>query len=187
MKSRAKSLAFAGVGTLTALLVGMTVFTASAATEKPVPGDVIRPSQHTSPSPLDVSSATGAPEIRCYFRADVTTTYPAPNAPGITMPPYLLTGIEDVPGTDSHQTPDPVSLCARLWDRNSMNPGGITNDLIPAGFQQPVGNSGNNRNNQPGHYIPELDACAFENAVAVIPGAEACSRLGLSSVGKTMG
>jgi hypothetical protein len=39
------------------------------------------------------------------------------------MPPYLLTGAEDAPGTDSHQFHDPVSLCARLWDRNSMNPG----------------------------------------------------------------
>lgn len=103
------------------------------------------------------------------------------------MPPYLLTGIEDVPGTDSRQSPDPVSLCARLWDRNSMNPGGITNDLIPAGFQQLAGNNGNNRNIQPGHYMPELSACLFQNSVAVIPGAGACSRLGLSSAGAAMG
>lgn len=50
------------------------------------------------------ATATSTPEAvedtrdtRCYFRADLDRTYPAPNAPGITMPPYTRTGTM-VPG-----------------------------------------------------------------------------------------
>ena len=152
-------------------------------------------------------------EVRCYFRADLERTYPAPNAPGITMPPYLLTGIME-PGFDAHHNPapddpssgmvqitDPIASCSGLWDTNAMNPGGITADLIPEGFTAPTPTTptwnGMDRDAQgnplipersdigPGHYVPHLTECVVENSVAVIPGpSEVCAQLGIPALEK---
>ena len=144
-------------------------------------------------------------EVRCYFRADLERTYPAPNAPGITMPPYLLTGIME-PGFDANHNPapddpssgmvqitDPIASCSGLWDTNAMNPGGITADPTPT---TPTWN-GMDRDAQgnplipersdigPGHYVPHLTECVVENSVAVIPGpSEVCAQLGIPALEK---
>jgi hypothetical protein len=205
MKIAAKSLVLAGAACITAIIAATTFLAAAATPEKQVSGQVVPVAERPSPSNHDGQFPAEAPEIRCYFRADLTTTYPAPNAPDITMPPYLLTGREDPFDTNKMPTSsDPVRLCADLWDRNFMNPGGITNDLIPAGFKQASddpapASTGQDRDsegnaitpsagsNQHGHYIPELTACLVDNAVAVIPDPAACGRLGLASAGTTTG
>lgn len=146
-------------------------------------------------------------DIRCYYRADLTATYPSPHSPGNRMEPYLLAGAMDEgfnydaealqgdPNAGKKQISDPIGLCAFNWDQGLMNPGGITDDLIPPDYQEPApapaptgtvtdaqGNPGTAFPNTfgPGHFVPELRACVVDNTVAVIPGpADACSRLGI--------
>ncbi|WP_346958964.1 hypothetical protein [uncultured Arthrobacter sp.] len=152
-------------------------------------------------------------DIRCYFRAELDRTYPAPNAPGITMPPFLLTGTM-ASGFDGNHNPtpqdpragmlpiaDPAAACTDLWDRNFMNPGGITSDFIPADFITPPGTAGGwdgrstDAQGKPlisgpsehhaGHYVPQLTECVIEGTVSVIPGtADICSKLGIPSLVK---
>ena len=87
-------------------------------------------------------------DIRCYYRADLTTTYPVKADPKVIMPPYITTGIF-VTGFDAKNNPnpgdpnagmqqisDPILQCGRSWDLGLMNPQGITDDLIPPGFVQ---------------------------------------------------
>ncbi|TLM80816.1 hypothetical protein [Pseudarthrobacter sp. NamE5] len=85
-------------------------------------------------------------DIRCYFRPDLTTTYPVPGAPGDRMPPYITTGTF-ITGLDDKNNPnpadknagmqqvnDPINQCSRVWDLGNMNPNGINDDIIPEGF-----------------------------------------------------
>ncbi|MGO4120372.1 hypothetical protein [Arthrobacter sp. YAF16] len=156
-------------------------------------------------------------DIRCYFHADLSTTYPVAGAPGVTRPPYISTGIF-VTGFDSKNNPnpddknagmqqvaDPINQCSRLWDMGEMNPGGITDDLIPDGFvAPPPGPPGdrpvpegadkdqNGKSLWPdpatkvfGNYVPHLTECVVESSVAVIPGpAEVCAELGIPALEK---
>jgi hypothetical protein len=150
-------------------------------------------------------------DIRCYYRADLTSTYPAGNGFGGTVGPYLSASVAkdgfDVSGdngTDplagNQQIEDPVALCAFNWDQGLMNPGGATDDLIPPGFQGPAprpsqdytgkatdvqGNPAPAMPNNfgPGHYVPELTACVVDDAVAVIPGPHSvCAQLGIPTL-----
>lgn len=152
-------------------------------------------------------------DIRCYYLADLTTQYPIESNPGEFMPPYMTAGIfEDGFDAKNNPTPedvnagmvqinDPVKLCADLWDRNFMNPEGITDNLIPDGFVSPdpvmptadprdTGPDGKPLVPQqtsyiPGHYIPPLVECVVENTVAVIPGPpETCAKLGIPALEK---
>ena len=88
-------------------------------------------------------------DIRCYYRADLTTTYPIPGAPGKTRPPYITTGVF-ITGFDAKNNPDPddrnagmqqvadpINLCSRAWDMGSMNLEGFNDDLIPDDFVSP--------------------------------------------------
>lgn len=146
-------------------------------------------------------------DIRCYYRADLTATYPSPHSPGDRMQPYLLAGAMDEgfdydaaarqgdPQAGKQQIADPVGLCAFNWDQGLMNPGGITDDLIPPGYKEPApapaptgtvtdahGKPATAFPNTfgPGHFVPELRACVVDDTVAVIPGpADVCSRLGI--------
>lgn len=152
-------------------------------------------------------------DIRCYYHADLTTNYPVSMDPGATRPPYVTAGVF-VTGFDARNNPnpddksagmtqisDPLNLCSGLWDKGMMNPDGITNDLIPAGFVPPAPASAvpdprdKDQNGNPiapgpvvygpGHYVPPLAECVADNTVAVIPGGpEICARLGLSSLQK---
>ena len=156
-------------------------------------------------------------DIRCYYRADLKNEIPAPNAPGITMPPYITTGIF-ITGFDSKNNPnpddknagmqqvhDPINQCSRVWDMGTMNPGGLTDDLIPEDFvSPPPGPRGDrplregadkDQNGNPlypgpdnlalGNYVPFLTACVVDNTVAVIPGpAEICAQLGIPALEK---
>lgn len=45
-------------------------------------------------------------DIRCYYHADLTRTYPAPYAPHVTLPPYILAGEMDA----GSNTTNPLSL-----------------------------------------------------------------------------
>jgi len=152
-------------------------------------------------------------DIRCYYRADLATTYPVVAAPGVTRPPFITAGIF-APGFDARNNPNPddknagmlqvsapLKMCAGLWDTGMSNPDGITDDLIPAGFVSPVpapptwnGKDRDQNGNpitpgpnlhSPGHYIPPLAECVVENTVAVIPGpAQVCAHLGIPALEK---
>ncbi|WP_307279579.1 hypothetical protein [Arthrobacter sp. W4I7] len=151
-------------------------------------------------------------DIRCYFRADLNTTYPVPGAPGDRMPPYITSGIfitgfddKNNPNPDDknagmQQVTDPINQCSRVWTMGLMNPDGLTNDLIPAGFvpTPPAGQDhgtempdtdqyGNPLRPGPnpnlGHYVPPLTACVVDDTVAVIPGPpEVCAQLGIPAL-----
>jgi hypothetical protein len=88
-------------------------------------------------------------DIRCYYNADLTTTYPVQGAPGESRPPYITTGIF-ITGFDTKNNPnpddknagmkqvnDPINQCSKIWDMGEMNPYGITDHLIPDGFVSP--------------------------------------------------
>jgi hypothetical protein len=152
-------------------------------------------------------------DIRCYYRADLTTKYPVVAVPGATRPPYITAGIF-APGFDARNNPnpddknagmaqvsDPLKMCTGLWDTGMMNPDGLTDDLIPAGCVPPVpapptwnGKDRDQNGNPitpgpnlhgPGHYIPPLAECVVENTVAVIPGpAQVCAHLGIPALEK---
>ncbi|TLM80812.1 hypothetical protein [Pseudarthrobacter sp. NamE5] len=88
-------------------------------------------------------------DIRCYYRADLTTAYPIPGAPNETRPPYITTGVfitgfdaKNNPNPDDlnagmQQVADPINLCSRAWDMGSMNLEGFDDDLIPDDFVSP--------------------------------------------------
>lgn len=210
MKTSTTTLTLAALVAAAGLYTAATTLTAAAAS--PGESSVAGAASHAA-----VTSTSGAVEdtrdIRCYFRADLERTYPAPNAPGITMPPYTLTGIM-ASGFDGNHNPtpqdpksgmlhvtDPIATCTDLWDRNFMNPGGITTDFIPADFTTPPGTlggwNGKDRDAQgsplisgpsehhAGHYVPQLTECVVEGTVSVIPGtADICSKLGIPSLVK---
>ena len=156
-------------------------------------------------------------DIRCYFHADLTRTYPIAEAPGVTRPPYITTGVfitgfdagnnpnPDDKNAGMNQVNDPINQCSKWWDMGEMNPGGITDDLIPDGFVDPPPGPRGDRlapegadkdqngnplwpepgNQASGHYIPFLTECVVDDTVAVIPGpAEVCARLGIPALEK---
>ncbi|XAS67532.1 hypothetical protein V3C33_19270 [Micrococcaceae bacterium Sec5.7] len=88
-------------------------------------------------------------DIRCYYRADLTTTYPVETSPGETKPPYITTGVF-ITGFDAKNNPnpddrnagmqqvnDPINQCSRVWDMGNMHLEGINDDLIPDDFVSP--------------------------------------------------
>lgn len=200
--------------TLAALVAAVGLSTAASTLTAPVasPGDSVTngTAAHATATsaPVDVEDTR---DVRCYFRSDLDRTYPAPNAPGITMPPYIQTGIM-ASGFDGNYNPaprdpesgmvnvaDPIAICTDLWDRNFMNPGGITFDLIPAGFATPQGTAGgwNGKDldaegnpliagpseHHTGHYVPQLTECVVDGTVSVIPGTpDICTKLGVPSL-----
>lgn len=88
-------------------------------------------------------------DIRCYYQADLTTTYPVENSPGETKPPYITTGIIEVgfdaknnpnpddPNAGMMQVNDPINQCSRVWDSGVMIMEGINDDLVPDDFVSP--------------------------------------------------
>lgn len=88
-------------------------------------------------------------DIRCYYQANLTTTYPVENSPGETKPPYITTGIFEVgfdakhnptpddPNAGMKQVNDPINQCSRVWDMGSMHLKGINDYLIPDDFVSP--------------------------------------------------
>jgi hypothetical protein len=153
-------------------------------------------------------------DIRCYYHADLTTRLPIGSS-GETRPPYITTGVF-ITGFDTKNNPnpddknavmkqvnDPINQCSKAWDIGGMNPGGLTDDLIPEGFvSPPPGPRGDrplregadkDQNGNPlfdgpvsmalGNYVPFLTACVVDNTVAVIPGpAEVCAQLGIPAL-----
>jgi hypothetical protein len=129
------------------------------------------------------------------------------------MPPFLLTGTMAT-GYDGNHNPtpqdprsgmlhisDPAAACSDLWDRNFMNPGGITSDVIPADFITPPSTAGGwdgrstdaqgksliagPSEHHAGHYVPQLTECVVEDTVSVIPGsADICNKLGIATLTK---
>lgn len=152
-------------------------------------------------------------DIRCYYRADLTTRPPVESVPGDTKPPYITTGIF-ITGFDSKNNPnpddknagmqqvaDPINQCSRVWDMGNMHQAGVNDDLIPKGFVSPTPGAMPNvegakdQNGKPlypdptlksfGNYIPFLTACVVDNTVSVIPGpAEVCAQLGIPTLEK---
>lgn len=156
-------------------------------------------------------------DIRCYYHADLTTRPPVVGVPGETKNPYITTGTF-ITGFDTKSNPnpddknagmkqinDPINQCSKVWDLGEMNPGGLTDDLIPDGFvSPPPGPRGErplregadkDQNGNPlwpgpvsmalGNYVPFLTECVVDNTVAVIPGpSEVCAQLGIPALDK---
>jgi hypothetical protein len=152
-------------------------------------------------------------DIRCYYRADLTTRPPVEGSPGQTKPPYITTGIF-ITGFDAKNNPnpndknagmqqitDPINQCSRVWDMGHLTLAGINDDFIPEGFISPAPGAMpavegvKDQNGKPlfpdpaikafGNYIPFLTACVVDNTVAVIPGpAEVCAKLGIPALEK---
>ncbi|WP_104175697.1 hypothetical protein [Arthrobacter sp. Y81] len=152
-------------------------------------------------------------DIRCYYRADLTTRPPVVGVPGETKNPYITTGIF-ITGFDTENNPnpedknagmkqvvDPINQCSRSWDMGNMHQTGVNDDLIPEGFVSPTPGAMptvegvKDQNGKPlfpdpaikasGNYIPFLTACVVDNTVAVIPGsAEVCAQLGIPALEK---
>lgn len=150
-------------------------------------------------------------EIRCYYRADLTTRPPVVGVPGETKNPYITTGIF-IAGFDTQNNPnpedknagmkqvaDPINQCSRAWDMGNMIQTGVNDDLIPKGFISPTPGAMptlegvKDQNGKPlfpdpsikasGNYIPFLTACVVDNTVAVIPGpAQVCAQLGIPTL-----
>ena len=85
-------------------------------------------------------------DIRCYYRADLTTRPPVVGVAGETKRPYITTGIF-IAGFDTENNPnpedrnagmkqvvDPINQCSRSWDMGNMYQTGINDDPIPEGF-----------------------------------------------------
>lgn len=150
-------------------------------------------------------------DIRCYYRADLTTRPPVVGVPGETKEPYITTGTF-ISGFDAASNPnpddknagmqqiaDPINQCSRVWDMGEMHQTGVNDDLIPEGFISPTPGAmptvegAKDQNGKPlfpdpairasGNYIPFLTACVVDNTVAVIPGpAEICAQLGIPTL-----
>lgn len=151
-----------------ALLAASTVLLSACSYSAPTPAHTTSSASPAAESAVSVTSGSSAiatvndkRDIRCYYRADLTTTYPVKADPKVIMPPYLGTGIV-MAGFDAKNNPnpgdpnegmqqitDPIDQCGRLWDMGSMNPQGITDDLIPAGFvvTAPTADPGKSRAN----------------------------------------
>jgi hypothetical protein len=210
MKTSATALTLAALVVAAGLLTASTTLTAAfASPDESATKDAATHATATSTS----VTVEDTRDIRCYFRADLERTYPAPNAPGITMPPFLLTGTMAA-GFDSNHNPtpqdprsgmlhisDPAAACSDLWDRNFMNPGGITSSFIPADFISPPSTAGGwdgqstdaqgkplisgPSENHTGHYVPQLTDCVVDDTVSVIPGpADICNKLGIAALTK---
>jgi hypothetical protein len=150
-------------------------------------------------------------DIRCYYRADLTTRPPVVGVPGETKNPYITTGIfitgfdaKNNPNPDDknagmQQVADPINQCSRVWDMGNIHQAGVNDDLIPEGFISPAPGAmptvqgAKDQNGKPlfpdpaikafGNYIPFLTACVVDNTVAVIPGpAEVCAQLGIPTL-----
>ncbi|CAM3319986.1 hypothetical protein PSET11_02075 [Arthrobacter ulcerisalmonis] len=88
-------------------------------------------------------------EIRCYFRADLSSEYQVEGSPQSPLPPFVGTGIEQVgfdartsptPGDPSSglvQVADPINQCSRVWDFGDMILNGINQELVPDDFVSP--------------------------------------------------
>ncbi|XAS67533.1 hypothetical protein V3C33_19275 [Micrococcaceae bacterium Sec5.7] len=211
MKKSTAALALAAVVTAAGIYSASTTASAALASQNDssdgTPASAVQ-------APIDPVSVEDTRDIRCYFRADLERTYPSPDAPGSTVPSYILTGLMAT-GFDANNNPtpedpkaglfhvtDPTASCADLWDRNLMNPDGITDDLIPDNFTTPTYTTpewnGEDRDADgnpiipsgpavhiPGHYVPELTECVVEKTVSVIPGpADICGKLGIPALAK---
>jgi hypothetical protein len=108
------------------------------------------------PSP-DLTPASGlAPvavedkrDIRCYYRADLSSEYQIEGSAETPRPPYMRTGIEEVgfnakanptpedPSSGLLQVADPINQCSRIWDSGDMILHGINQDLVPDDFVSP--------------------------------------------------
>lgn len=92
----------------------------------------------------------GNRDIRCYYEADLNAVRPLPDSEA-ALPPYVVAGDMDT----GAEPPDPLGLCADVWEQGIMNP----NPATP---------------------VPELAACTVGNSAAVIPGRpEVCAKLGI--------
>jgi hypothetical protein len=88
-------------------------------------------------------------DIRCYYRADLSSEYQIEGSAETPRPPYMRTGIEKVgfnaktnptPGDPSSgllQVADPINQCSRIWDSGDMILNGINQDLVPDDFVSP--------------------------------------------------
>ena len=76
-------------------------------------------------------------DIRCFYRADLTSEYQIEGSSGTPRPPYMGTGIEEVgfdgktnptpedPSSGLSQVTDPINQCSRVWDSGDMILNGI--------------------------------------------------------------
>jgi hypothetical protein len=108
------------------------------------------PTSSAVPGPsLDPVRVDDERDIRCYYRADLTSEYQVAGSSESPRPPFMTTGIEEVgfdaannptpedPSSGLLQVSDPINQCSRVWDIGGMILEGINDDLVPAGFVSP--------------------------------------------------
>lgn len=88
-------------------------------------------------------------DIRCYYRADLSSEYQIEGSAETPRRPYMATGIEEVgfnaktnptpedPSSGLLQVADPIHQCSRVWDLGGMILNGINQDLVPDDFVSP--------------------------------------------------
>lgn len=91
-------------------------------------------------------------DIRCYYRADLSSEYQIEGSAENPRPPYMGTGIEEVgfnaqtnptpedPSSGLMQVSDPINQCSRVWDLGGMILPGVNDDLVPNDFVSPPPN-----------------------------------------------
>ncbi|TVU63957.1 hypothetical protein FQP90_08160 [Paenarthrobacter nitroguajacolicus] len=121
-----------------------------------------RSTSHHPPQPAPVSVAVeDRRDIRCYYRADLTSEYQVPGSTESPRPPFVRTGIEEVgfdaktnptsadPNSGLLQVTDPINQCSRVWD-GGMILEGINDELVPDGFVSPPPGELSERTSVPG-------------------------------------
>ncbi|WP_284985182.1 hypothetical protein [Arthrobacter sp. fls2-241-R2A-172] len=103
----------------------------------------------THPATLAPVAVKDKRDIRCYYRADLTSEYHIEGSSEAPRAPYMGTGIEEVgfdartnptpedPSSGLLQVSDPINQCSRVWDSGEMILNGINQDLIPDDFISP--------------------------------------------------
>lgn len=88
-------------------------------------------------------------DIRCYYRADLSSEYQIEGSAETPRRPYMGTGIMEVgfdaknnptpddPNAGMNQVNDPIHQCSRVWDSGDMILHGINQDLVPDDFVSP--------------------------------------------------
>lgn len=88
-------------------------------------------------------------DIRCYYRADLTSEYQIEGSAETPRRPYMGTGIMQVgfdaknnptpddPNAGMNQVNDPIHQCSRVWDSGDMILNGINHNLVPDDFDSP--------------------------------------------------
>ncbi|MFC9770599.1 MULTISPECIES: hypothetical protein [unclassified Pseudarthrobacter] len=111
-----------------------------------VPGPSVNLTPASGLAPVSVADKR---DIRCYYRADLSSEYQIEGSAETPRRPYMGTGIEEVgfnaktnltpedPSSGLLQVANPINQCSRVWDLGGMIMEGINDDLVPDDLVSP--------------------------------------------------